>query len=150
MDQTTILRGHDLFQSLSAEDTAALAERASRKNCRRGEIIYRADSPVSHVFICLEGKIALEVPDGVVDTVAKGQLFGVAALIDASRYPTTARALVPATVLAIEAKLLRQVLQAHSVFGFHVMSRVAQIYYHRFVQGRVDAVVAPRIAAAAP
>ncbi len=136
----TMLSGHDLFRLLGAEEIEAVSRVSSVKRFARDETIHEHHTAVSHVFLCLEGSVALQLPARpselrlTISQVHKGELFGVAPLLGIDRYTTTARATSQVEVLAIEAKAFQRIIDANPVVAHRLMARVAQVYFGRYLE----------------
>jgi CRP-like cAMP-binding protein len=64
----------------------------------------------------------------------EGDLFGLAPLLGKGRHTTTARCTGPATVLAIEARPLMELLEQNCSVGLRIMRVAAQAYFSRYVE----------------
>jgi CRP/FNR family cyclic AMP-dependent transcriptional regulator len=133
------IRGHEMFGALSAKEVSLISGVSSEKHFEAGDVIYRHEGRVSHVFLNLEGQILLRLPAQsgeislVISRVDPGELFGVAPLLGAERHTATAVAAEPSDVLAIEARPLREILQGNPVAGMQLIGRVARVYFDRYV-----------------
>jgi len=136
----TMLSGHELFRLLGPEEVEAVSRISSAKRFARGETIHEHDTAVSHVFLCLEGNVELRLPARpsevslVIAQVGKGEIFGVAPLLGIDRYTTTARAATQVEALAIEAKAFRQIVDGNLTVAHHLITRVAQVYFARYLE----------------
>jgi CRP/FNR family transcriptional regulator len=94
---------------LDAADTALLDRLVKRReHYRRGEVLFRANEPFTHVFAVRSGsvKTCLSTDDGRVQITGfymPGELLGLSAL-DSRVYSCEARALEPTTVCKVTAK----------------------------------------------
>ena len=136
----TMLSGHDLFRLLAAEEIEAVSRVSAVKRFAKGETIHEHHTAVSHVFLCLEGTVLLQLPARpselrlTIAQVGKGELFGVAPLLGIDRYTTTARAATAVEALAIEARAFQRIVDGNPVVAHHLMSRVAQVYFGRYLE----------------
>jgi prevent-host-death family protein len=134
----TMLSGHDLFRLFGAEEIEQVSRISSAKRFATGETIHDHNTVVSHVFLCLEGSVQLQLPEHpaihslVIARVGKGQLFGVASLLGIERYTTTARAASPVEVLALEARPFQRIVDGNPIVAQQLMQRVAQVYLGRY------------------
>lgn len=134
-----ILNGHDLFRSLGVDQTHAISNFSSVKQCRAGEIIFSYNDPGGHVYMLIDGAVSLQLPAGphdfglVVSKIEKGELFGLSPLLDSPRYTTTAKCTADTEILSIEAIPLRQLLTDNCLVGFNIMNQVAHIYFNRYL-----------------
>ena len=140
MSVTRMLKGHELFQSLSFEEIDTISSFAGVKEYRAGEEIFGSETVGSHFFVLLEGRVNLWLPADahetslVVGRMEEGDLFGLAPLLGKGRHTTTARCTGPAKVLAIEATPLMELLEQNCHVGLQVMRVAAQAYFSRYVE----------------
>lgn len=134
-----ILKGHELFASLTVNEVHRLSAFASEKEYQAGETIFDYNQPCSHFFMLKEGAVYLLLPANppefsfAISKVEKGELFGLSPLLNTPRYTSTAKCYQPTKVLSIEAKPFRELLQANSTAGLDIINRVALIYYSRYL-----------------
>ncbi len=139
MSISGMLKGHDLFRALTPKELDVVSSFSSVRNFDPDQPVFQLDQRCSHVFQMLEGELYLQLPGQfpelhiVVSKIEKGELFGLSPLLGSERYTSTARCITRCSVLAIEAEPMRRVLQKNPVLGVHIMSRVASIYFHRYI-----------------
>jgi CRP-like cAMP-binding protein len=139
MTIATMLKGHDLFRSLTVEEVDRVSRFSAAKSFAAGEWVYRFEAPGSHVFLLQKGMVHLRLPAGeselgmVVSKVEQGYFFGLAPILGAERYNTGAQCAQACEVLAIEARPLRALLQENSTAGLEFMGAVARAYADRYV-----------------
>ena len=144
-----IVKGQDLFASLTPEEVHSVSRFSSVKKYERGDIVYRYGAPASHLFILLKGRVLLRLPSqgpeaGLAFSRAEpGDLLGLAALAGSERYTVTASCVEASEIQVIEARPFRELLDANPHVGFQVMSAVAKSYCDRSVGAlqRLQAVV---------
>jgi len=140
MSVTKMLKGHELFQSLSFEDVDKISNFSGVKDLRKDEAVFTSDGLGSHFFVLLEGSVNLRLPADaheaslVVGRMEKGDIFGLAPLLGAGRHTTTAQCAEPCKVLSIEAAPLRALLERNSLVGLHIMEVAGQAYFTRYVE----------------
>jgi len=140
MEIENVLKGHNLFKLLTVDEVARISDFSSEKRFRKNETIFTHQKAVSHVFLNLSGVIDLRLPaessefSFVISKVKKGELFGVASLLGSERYTATAVAVGDSTVLALEARPLRELLQHNTHAGFHIINQVALVYFGRYMK----------------
>lgn len=144
MGVTEMLKGHDLFRSLTVENVGRINSFSSTKTFEKGDTVFQHDDKGAHVFIMLEGRIHLTLPATVgkliVTAVENGEFFGLSPLLGSDRYTATAVCLEPTKVLAIEADPFRTVLEENHLIGMEVMGMVASAYFSRYIEtfGRIQ------------
>jgi len=134
------LSGHDLFQAFTAQEIELVNRISSVKSFQANETVYEHDGAVSHVFLVIEGTVALRLPAKppeislTISKVGSGELFGIAPLLGAERYTATAVAETAAEIMTMEVRPLRELLRANTVAAASFMTRVAQAYFGRYVE----------------
>ena len=140
MSVTKMLKGHELFQSLSFEEVGVISTFSGIKDFDKDETIFESGGIGSHFFVVQEGCVNLRLPAEsheaslVVGRMEKGDIFGLAPLLGAGRHTTTAQCSGPSRVLSIEAAPLRALLERNSLVGLRVMSAAAEAYFTRYVE----------------
>jgi CRP-like cAMP-binding protein len=140
MSVTKMLKGHELFQSLSFEEVSEISTFSGIKDFDKDENVFDSGGIGSHFFVVQEGCVTLRLPADaheaslVVGRMEKGDIFGLAPLLGAGRHTTTAQCAEPCKVLSIEAAPLRALLERNSLVGLHIMGTVAQAYFTRYVE----------------
>ena len=140
MSVSMMLKGHDLFKALPIEEVDRINSFSSLKSFAKGEVVYPCEGFASHVFVLVEGQVALKLPPKagqaslVVARAEKGELFGLVPLLDLNRYTVTAECVEASSVLAVEAAPLLEVLKRHPAVAHTVMTAVAKAYYTRYVE----------------
>ena len=140
MSIDTILRGHELFASLNVDEMNELSTFSSVKDYLTDEKIFDYDSPSTHFYMLMEGLVYLQLPVDPDDSrfaiskIEKGELFGISSLLKSERYTSTALCHEDTKVLSIEAKPFRDLLQLNCPAGLDIMSKVAYIYFTRYLE----------------
>jgi signal-transduction protein with cAMP-binding, CBS, and nucleotidyltransferase domain len=135
-----VLRGHDVFQSLSIEQSHALSEFSALKQLESGETVFKYDVKAGHIYMLMKGAVELRLPaqqndfSMVISKVEIGELFGLSPLLDSPRYTTTAECTAATEVLSIEARPLRELLRQNQHVGFEIINQVAHIYFSRYIE----------------
>lgn len=139
MSTDTMLKGNELFKSLSVDDVDRISTFSSVKEFNANETIFIHGRPGTHVYELLDGVVRLQLPSTTHDfnlsitKIGKGELFGLSPLLDSPRYTASAKCFTPVKVLAIEAMPLKKILQKNHPVGMDVMSRIARIYFTRYL-----------------
>ena len=137
LDKT--VRGHDLFQALSVEQTNRISGFSLVRKYEEGESIFNLGAAGTHVYMLLKGSVNLRLPADpsdfsiVISRIENGELFGLSPLLDSPKYTATAQCSEYTVVLAIETKPFRELLVNSHPVGFDIMSRVARIYFSRYI-----------------
>ncbi len=139
MPAENTLRGHDLFSSLSVEETNRISGFSDVRRYDPGDTIFRFNAPCTHVFSLLEGSVNLRLPANpddvsvVISKIEKGELFGLSPLVDSKNYTSTAVCNTYTEVLAIDAKPFQRLLRDNCPAGLDIMTQVAHIYFNRYI-----------------
>ena len=139
MSKEMMLKGNELFKSLSVEEVARISAFSSVKEFSSNDIIFIHGRPGTHVYMLMEGMVRLQLPSDAqefnfnITKIGKGELFGISSLLNSPRYTASAKCFSPTRVLAIEAIPLQKILQRNCLVGMDIMSRVARIYFTRYI-----------------
>lgn len=131
MDRAAALGRTALFGSLRPGELAELAEIARPRDLARGEMLFLAGEPAAGLFVIASGRIrAFRVNaqgreqtihiEGAGATVAEVPVF------DDGRYPATAVAEEPTTVLFLEKSDVRRFILGHPEVGLTALKLMAQ------------------------
>jgi CRP/FNR family cyclic AMP-dependent transcriptional regulator len=140
MSVTKMLKGHELFQSLSFEEVGVISTFSGIKDFDKDETIFESGGIGSHFFVVQDGCVNLRLPAEaheaslVVGRMEKGDIFGLAPLLGAGRHTTTAQCAEPCKVLTIEAAPLRALLDRNPLVGLQIMGAAARAYFTRYVE----------------
>lgn len=118
-----LLRG---FEEDDGATLAALAARFTQRELAAGELIVEAGQPAEQVFLLVHGKahklgVAKYGDPVVLETLADGDHFGDQAVVQSrDRWPFTVKAVTPCTVMALEQRLLEDLIQKSAPLRAHV------------------------------
>lgn len=135
----TMLKGHELFQSLNVDEVNRLSTFSSVKEFQTGEAIFEYNQPSSHFYMLMEGTVYLQLPANppefsfAVSKIEKGELFGLSPLLNSPNYTSSAQCYSDVKVLSVEAKPFRELLRLNCPAGLDIVNRVAQIYFTRYL-----------------
>ena len=139
MIEDKVLKGHDLFSSLTPDEIHKLSKFAYEKEFHEGESIFEYNQACSHFFMLKKGDVYLLLPANpkefsfAVSKIKAGELFGLSPLLNGDRYTAQAKCYSEAKVLAIEAKPFLELIRTNSHVGLNIINRVAEIYYARYL-----------------
>ncbi|HSP52854.1 MAG TPA: Crp/Fnr family transcriptional regulator [Cryobacterium sp.] len=127
--QLTILGQVPIFQDLSADELAGLADRMLSLSWGPGDTLFAAGEPADHVFVLAAGqaKAFRSTSTGQstsLDFFGPGDVLGSLTALDAGRYPETAIALVTTCALRLETGAFRQVMLTHPSVALRVLDVV--------------------------
>jgi CRP-like cAMP-binding protein len=104
-----------LFSELSPDSLSVLIENAKLLHFEPGAVVYRQNDPSDRLFVVASGVVAIstEGENGVeIARLGDNEFFGETALISNELRLSTARAIEPTDVLAIERKTLTELVHA--------------------------------------
>lgn len=139
MSDNLILKGHDVFASLTVEEVDMLSTFSSVKDYREREIIFETNQAASHFYILMDGLVYLQLSGKIpefnmpIAKVEEGELFGISPLLKSPRYTLSALSYKETKALAVEAKPFRELLQQNYLAGLDIVTRVANIYFARYL-----------------
>jgi signal-transduction protein with cAMP-binding, CBS, and nucleotidyltransferase domain len=135
-----VIKGHDLFQSLTVDETHRVSDFSSIKKYQPDEFIFKYGSAGSHIYTLMNGTVYLRLPSTppefsfIISKIEKGELFGLSPLLDSPRYTASAQCMEETEVLAIEAQPFREMLINNCPVGYDIVNRVAHIYFARYIE----------------
>ncbi len=140
MSLEKVIKGHDLFQSLTVDEAHRLSDFSSMKEYQPDEFIFKFGGAGSHIYMLMKGAVYLRLPANppefsfVISKIEKGELFGLSPLLDSPRYTATAQCMEATEVLAIEAQPFREILKNNCPVGYDIINSVAHIYFTRYIE----------------
>lgn len=130
MELTFLLKSCKLFSDLDARELDAVQQIATRKDFRKGQIIFTEADPSRGFYVVASGavKIFRAGPDGrerVLHVVEAGETFAEAAMfMDA--YPAIAEALSATTAIFVEKNGFKQLLARDPKLSFKIMGTLVR------------------------
>ena len=115
-----------LFVDLPTEELETIAARAEEVSFREGEWIIRQGDPQSHVYVLVDGEVAVVIDDEDRRVLSKGSFFGeVAVLLEE---PATASIITrtPLTCLVIQGSAIQEFLISHPLVTFRILKAEAR------------------------
>jgi len=120
-----------LFSLLDADERRVLAENVVLRRFPARQKIYRIGDPGGRAYLVVSGKVQVSVIDEdkeeiVVDTPERGDIFGLASLLDESPHQTTALALEDTVTLEIDRNDIATLLQKKPHAGLDMLTMVGR------------------------
>lgn len=143
MSVAKMLKGHELFRSLSFEEVERISRFSGLKDFGEGDLVFESGRQGSHFFVLQEGGVVLRIPAAaheaslMVGHIENGEVFGLAPLLAAGRHTTSAHCTTASRVLAIEAAPIRALLEENCLIGMHIMGALARAYFSRYIEALV-------------
>lgn len=114
---------------LGPQERARLLGRYGRRFVA-GEAIFSEGAPANEAFLVQEGRVRLFKRVGMADrslaVVKPGDLFGEAALLEGATYGSTAVAIMPGTVLALDRGTFRSLLEQHPLVATRAVDQLVR------------------------
>ena len=140
MSVAKMLKGHELFRSLSFEEVERVSSFSGLKEYGKDEIVFDSGVVGSHIFVLQRGYVSLRLPAAaheasfVAGRLERGDMFGLSPLLGPGRHTATAQCTEACTVLAIEAEPFRCLLEENAGVGLHIMNAMAREYFSRYIE----------------
>jgi CRP-like cAMP-binding protein len=90
-----------------------------------GEILFKAGDAPDAMYVLLEGSLAVQVGDKVVENATRGAIIGEMALIDHSPRAATVTASTAASLAKLDERRFQRLIQQNPFFATHVMKTLA-------------------------
>ena len=132
LDLILFLKSVPLFQALTLEEIADLAERAETASLAAGRVVFEAGTPVRHFSVIRSGTVELRINGVAVDTVTRGASFGENAFLEDARYAVSGFAVTELTVMRFHRAVIADLVAEHPLVLPPVLGewqqRVARLY----------------------
>lgn len=133
----------DLFNGLSDSQLSRLASITNETEISAGELIFREGTEAIHLYILLEGEVAIQInlsskPETVTVSIIKmaKQSFGWSGVVAPYHYTAQAAAKADCRLLAIPGKELLKLLRSEPDIGFEVLLRISEVISSRLHNSR--------------
>jgi CRP-like cAMP-binding protein len=90
-----------------------------------GEVLFKAGDAPDGMYVLLEGALAIQVGDKVVENATRGAIIGEMALIDHSPRAATVAASTAASLAKLDERRFQRLIQQNPFFATHVMKTLA-------------------------
>jgi CRP-like cAMP-binding protein len=136
------LKDTDLFSGLGEPHLRVILSHSTVESFPEGRTIFHQEEEAHHLYILIEGAVALTVKTGekidfMTSTIDKERaVFGMPCLLESSRYNVTAACLKPSKVLVIEAAPHKESMGEDLKMGVEIMKKLASIYFNRLNEVR--------------
>ncbi len=91
-----------------------------------GEPVFKVGDPGDRMYVLMKGEADIVVGNVVVESAAPGALLGELALVDAAPRTATVMAVTDCSLLPIDVKRFRFLVQETPNFALHVMKVIAE------------------------
>ncbi|UCF67730.1 MAG: cyclic nucleotide-binding domain-containing protein [Acidobacteriota bacterium] len=143
MLSTEVLRRLPYFAGVHEESLRKVAMISEERSFSAGDILFREGEPATHLFLIVSGEVDIQLVMGdgehrTADTLVAGDLIVWSSLVEPFRTRFHGVARKDTSVIAIEAKSLRALLETDMTLGYRMMSGVANALSHRLAGARVQ------------
>ena len=90
-----------------------------------GEVLFKTGDAPDGMYVLLEGAVAVQVGDKVVENATRGAIIGEMALIDHSPRAATVTASTAASLAKLDERRFQRLIQQNPFFATHVMKTLA-------------------------
>jgi len=135
---TTTLEAHEVFRFLRPDQVRSLSETAEEVTLAAGSVVYQKGQAAQHLYVIIEGQVALRLPvrSGVsvlVDQLGAGAMFGSCVCMDLATYTLAAQCTEPTRLLKIDAMLLKKLMDDDLRMGYAIQTQISKIYFQRYL-----------------
>jgi signal-transduction protein with cAMP-binding, CBS, and nucleotidyltransferase domain len=132
LDLILFLKSVPLFQTLTLEEIADLAERAETGSFAAGRGVFEAGEPVRHFAVIRNGTVELRIHGVAVDTITRGASFGENAFLEDARYAVSGTAVTDLVILRFHRSVIADLVAEHPLVLPPVLGewqqRLARLY----------------------
>ena len=135
---TATLEAHEVFRFLRPDQVRSLSESAEEISLAAGTEVYRKGQAAQHLYVILDGQVALRLPvrKGVsvlVDQLGPGAMFGSCVCMDLATYTLSAHCSDDTRRLKIDALLLKKLMDDDLRMGYAIQTQISKIYFQRYL-----------------
>jgi CRP-like cAMP-binding protein len=132
------------FEDLSDEQCEAVAALADAECFYPGHTLFEENAPGSFIYLLVEGEVEVlyaigESGPARVDKMGEGDIVGCSSLVPPYNHTSTTRSLTKIDVLAVDAKALRELMQADYSLGFSIQQHLLMSFMDQIINFRLGA-----------
>jgi CRP-like cAMP-binding protein len=132
LDLILFLKSVPLFQALTLEEIADLAERAETASLADGRVLFEAGEAVRHFVVIRSGTVELRIHGVAIDTITSGASFGENCFLDDARHAVSGTAVTDLVVMRFHRAVIADLVAEHPLVLPLVLGewqrRVARLY----------------------
>ncbi len=134
-----MIKGHDMFRSLSFDEIARISTFSASSVYKAGDIVFESGSLGTHFYVVLEGRVNLKLPSDdaestlLVGRMEKGAIMGLSPLLGYEHYTTQAQCAESSTILRVEIAPFRELLNENTPVCTQITSQIARVYFSRYI-----------------
>ena len=131
MDITKQIKDIDLFKGVSPENLSALAEQATLKKFKSGEMVIGETDPIRSFYVVISGQLKLyrssaEGKEQTLQLLGQGDPFGLCTAFATDSFPATAMAIEDAAVLLIPGTVMETIARQEPALLFNIIQILSQ------------------------
>jgi CRP-like cAMP-binding protein len=135
---TTQIASHEIFQMLRPDQVSSLSSAAEEISLREGDVVFRRGEPADHLYVVLEGQVALRLGEleGVsvlIDEVGPESIFGSCVCFQIDAYTLSASCSADSRLLRIKASTLKKLMDEDLLMGYTIQTMISRSYFKRYV-----------------
>jgi CRP-like cAMP-binding protein len=136
---TSQLLAQDVFSYLRPEQINVINNVAEIVDYRAGQVVYPQGEKARHVYVVLDGQVALRLPGNkgisiLIESLGPGAIFGVSASFEPGAYMLTASCLTDSRILKMETAVLRRLTDEDCRMGYALQKRISELYFKRYIE----------------
>jgi CRP/FNR family cyclic AMP-dependent transcriptional regulator len=134
---------HPFLRGLDGAFVHRIAAGSRRRTFEAGEEVVREGAPARELLLIVSGKVALELgaadrPRRVIQTVGPGEVLGWSWLVAPERWRFDARAVKPTVAHDLDARVVREAMEADPAHGFPLLLRLLAVVGERLENTRLQ------------
>lgn len=135
---TATLDAHEVFRFLRPDQVRSLSETAEEVSLAAGALVYQKGQAARHLYVIIEGQVALRMPvrrgvSVLVDELGTGAMFGSCVCMDLPTYTLAAHCTEDSRLLKIDAMLLKRLMDDDLRMGYAIQTQISKIYFQRYL-----------------
>ena len=136
-----IMSENSFFADLKDEHLDFLVSTAHFLNANADEVLFRQGDPARTFYLCLSGKVTVEVPaiqgPGLqLQTLGAGQMIGWSWLIDPYRWDFQARVISASKMIEFDGEAILAQCDKDNAFGYELFKRFTNMMSERLTSAR--------------
>ncbi len=135
------LANHPFFKGLGDSSVKFLAECASERSLKEGEVLFKQGNTADKFYLLRGGQVAIQVPALMgpvmeIQSLGKDQVLGWSWLIAPYRWHFLARALEDSEILEFDGSAITERCENDPRFGYELLKRFAALMSERLDAAR--------------
>ncbi len=133
------LLDHPLLRSLAPQHVGFIRQITRSARFAADAFLFRAGEPADEFYLLRDGRVALQMRPITLATIGAGELLGVSWLLTPRAWTWDARAIGPASALAIDAGQLIALCEQEHSLGYRLMQQIGSVLEGRFLSTALQA-----------